>query len=92
MRGDEPIAHWVAAIGRGRRLQARTVECSGEVEPAARSTVLFAEALLAQPPRGGCFGPEELFSLGSVEAKLRDAGITIVERDPSGRPVHRAPT
>jgi NAD(P)-dependent dehydrogenase (short-subunit alcohol dehydrogenase family) len=77
---DEPVAHWVAAVRRGRRLTARTVKCRGAVLHAARSAVIFADALLSQPPSGGCFGPEEILSLSGVETELRNTGITIVSR------------
>jgi hypothetical protein len=73
----EPVAHWVAARRNGRRLGARTVQCRGEVLHAARSTVVLAQALLAQPRRGGCFDPEELFALSDVEADLVAAGVVI---------------
>ncbi len=75
---DEPVAHWIAAVRGDRRLSARTVECRGEFPHAARSTVVFAEALLTQGRRGGCFDPEEICTLGDVEAKLGRAGIRIV--------------
>lgn len=86
---SEPVAHWIAAIRRDRRLDARTVECCGDFVHAARSTIVFADALLAHPRVGGCFDPEELFSLGSVKARLRDAGIVIVSRDRSGLQLRR---
>jgi hypothetical protein len=76
--GDEPVAHWIAAIRGGRRLGARTIECRGDFLHAARSTVVFADALLAGQPEGGCFDPEELWTLGSLEPELRAAGIAVV--------------
>jgi hypothetical protein len=75
---DEPVAHWIAARRGGRRLAARTVRCRGDVLHAARSTVVLAEALLARPRRGGCFDPEELFTLAEVEAELAAAGVSVV--------------
>lgn len=77
---DEPVAHWIAAIRGGLRLGARTVECRGDFLRAARSTVVFADALLTHPRQAGCFDPEELFTLRGMEAKLRGAGVTIVPR------------
>ena len=74
---DEPVAHWIAAIRGGRRLGVRTVECRGDFVRAARSTVVFAEALLTEERPLGCFDPEEIYTLGSVEASLRAAGITV---------------
>jgi hypothetical protein len=74
---DEPVAHWIAAFREGRRLNARTVECRGDFLHAARSTVVFAEALLSHRQRAGCFDPEEVCTLSAVQAKLRAAGITI---------------
>lgn len=77
---DEPVAHWIAAVRGGRRLGVRTVECRGDFVHAARSAVVFADGLLAQQPRGGCFDLEEIFALSDVEAKLREVGIRIVLR------------
>jgi len=76
--GDEPVAHWIAAVRAGRRLGVRTVECVGGSRSAARSTVVFADALRAGPPPSGCFDPEEIWTLSGVEAELRDAGISVV--------------
>jgi NAD(P)-dependent dehydrogenase (short-subunit alcohol dehydrogenase family) len=75
---EEPVAHWIAAIRAGRRLGARTVECVGGSRSAARTTVVFADALRTKPPRRGCFDPEEIWTLSSIESKLRDAGVTVV--------------
>jgi hypothetical protein len=75
---DEPVAHWIAAVRAGRRLGVRTVQCVGGSRSAARSTVVFADALRAGPPPSGCFDPEEIWTLSSVESKLRDAGVTVV--------------
>ncbi len=83
---DEPVGHWIAAIRGGRRLSARTVECRGDFLQAARSTVVFADALLTGERRGGCFDPEEVCVLSSVEAKLRAAGITVVTDAPTYAP------
>ena len=76
--GVEPVAHWIAAVRGSRRLGARTVECRGDVLHAARSTVVFADALLTHQPGGGCFDPEEICTLDSVEARLHQDGISIV--------------
>lgn len=81
--GAEPVAHWIAALRAGRRLCARTVECQGAAVHAASSTVVFADALLSQALPGGCFDPEEVCTLGSVEATLRAAGITVVTHAPT---------
>ena len=78
--GNEPVAHWVAAIRAGRRLGARTVECAGGSLSAARSAVVFADALRREPPPSGCFNPEEIWTLGAVEARLRAAGISVVSQ------------
>lgn len=82
--GQEPVAHWIAALRRGRRLSARTVECRGDFRSAARSTLVFADALSGPRRRTGCFGPEEICALPDVAAALRDAGIAV-----SPRPVPR---
>jgi hypothetical protein len=76
--GNEPVAHWIAAIRAGRRLGARTVECLGASLSAARSTVVFADALRTEPRPSGCFNPEEIWTLSDLEAKLRAAGISVV--------------
>lgn len=75
---NEPVAHWIAANRGERRLAARTVECRGDFLHAARSAVVFADALLTQELHGGCFDPEEICTLTGIEAKLRHAGIRIV--------------
>ena len=75
---DEPIAHWIAAIREGRRLGVRAVRCRGDFLHAARSTVVFADALLSEPPGAGCFDPEEIWTLTAVGAELRAAGVNIV--------------
>jgi hypothetical protein len=82
--GDEPITHWIAAVRRGRRLSARTVECDGEFPSAARGTVVFADALLTRHRLGGCFDPEEIWTLRGVEPELLAAGITVVPRTSEG--------
>jgi hypothetical protein len=74
---DEPVAHWIAAIRAGRRLGVRTVECRGDFVHAARSTVVFADALRSRDGPGGCFDPEEIFTLNGLAAKLRGNGVTI---------------
>jgi hypothetical protein len=78
--GSEPVAHWVAAIRAGRVLGARTVECVGGAVSAARSTVVFAEALRTETPPSGCFNPEEIWTLAAVEARLRAAGVSVMPR------------
>jgi hypothetical protein len=75
---DEPVAHWVAAVRDGRRLSARTVECRGDFLHAARSTTLFADALLRRRQPPGCFDPEEICTLHDLQVELLAAGITIV--------------
>lgn len=74
----EPVAHWIAANRRERRLAARTVQCRGDFLHAARSTIVFADALLGRARRGGCFDPEEMWTLGGIEAELRAAGISVL--------------
>jgi hypothetical protein len=75
---EEPVAHWIAAIRTGRRLGARAVQCRGDFLHAARSTVVFADALLAEPRRAGCFDPEEIWTLSGLEAELKASGVTVV--------------
>jgi hypothetical protein len=77
-RSKEPVAHWIAAIRGDRRLAARTVRCYGDSTHTARSAVVFAEALLARPPGGGCFDPEEICALEDIRAALQGAGIRVL--------------
>jgi hypothetical protein len=79
----EPVAHWIAGKHRGRRVDARTVRCRGDFIHAARSTVVFAEGLLGRGQPGGCYDPEEVFTLDELEPKLRAAGIQIVPSVPT---------
>lgn len=77
----EPVAHWIAAKLRGRRLAARTLECAGHYAHAARCALVFAENLLEEPRRGGCFHPEEVFTLDELEPRLARCGICTVDAD-----------
>ncbi len=74
----EPVAHWIAVKTKDRRLAARTVECRGASLHAARATVVFAERLIGQPTRGGCFDPEEICTLAQIERRLWAAGVRVV--------------
>lgn len=76
--GSEPVAHWIAAIRRGRRLGARTIQCRGDFLHAAQSALVFADALVTQRHQRGCRDPEEICTLTSIEGRLRAAGIAIV--------------
>jgi hypothetical protein len=78
---DEPVAHWVAAVRAGRRLTARIVRCCGDFAHAARCTVVMADTLLASERRGGCFDPEEIFTLSDLEARLRSEGVSVQTHD-----------
>lgn len=81
---DEPVAHWIAAKQRGRRLAARTLECSGHYAHAAKCALVFAENLLGEPRKGGCFDPEEVFTMHELEPKLVRSGISTVDRSGAG--------
>lgn len=76
----EPVAHWIAAKRRGRRLAARSLECAGHYEHAARCALVFAETLLDARRSGGCFDPEELFTLDELAPRLARSGISTVAR------------
>ena len=80
----EPVAHWIAAKRRGRRLGARTLECAGHYVHAARCALVFAETLLEEPRGGGCFGPEELFTLDQLAPRLARSGISTVSQPVGG--------
>ncbi|HYB28185.1 MAG TPA: hypothetical protein VEF89_16335 [Solirubrobacteraceae bacterium] len=74
---QEPVAHWVAAVRGDRRLAVWTVQCRGEFVHTARSALVFAEALLARQPGGGCFDPEEICTLEDVGPELEAVGINV---------------
>ena len=81
----EPVAHSVAVLREGLRLDDRLVVGQGDFRMAASSGIVFAEALLgrdgcvsAQP---GAWYPEEVLSLNRVEASLRRAGIDVTKTD-----------
>jgi len=76
----EPVAHWIAAKTKDRRLAARTVECRGDFLHAARSTVVFGETLTRQHWPGGCFDPEEICTLTQIESRLLAIGVSVVSR------------
>ena len=80
----EPVAHWVAAKLRGRRLAARTLECAGHYAHAAQCALMFAESLLDEPRRGGCFDPDEVFTLDELKPKLGRSGIRTVDQPGGG--------
>jgi hypothetical protein len=80
LASSEPVAHWIAAKLRGRRLAARTLECAGHYAHAARCALLFAENLHEQSQRGGCFNPEEVFTLDELKPKLASSGICMVDQ------------
>jgi hypothetical protein len=79
--GREPVAHWIAAVRGDRRLGVWTVRCLGEFVHTARSAVVFGESLLERPPGGGCFDPEEVFTLDDLRPRLHNQGITIIPAD-----------
>lgn len=74
----EPVVHWIAAKLRGRRIAARTLRCRGNYLHAAGCALVFAETLLEKRPGGGCFDPEELFTVEELEPRLARAGVSIV--------------
>lgn len=77
---DAPVAHRVAVRSKGRLLRALTIECRGDLLHAARSALVFAQALCDRPSRPGCFDPEEMFALKQLEPGLRAAGIRITSQ------------
>jgi hypothetical protein len=87
---QEPVAHSVAVLRNGQRLDYGLVVGQGDFRMAASSSLVFAEALLgrdggvAAPP--GAWYPEEVLSLKRVEASLRLAGIDVtkIDRDRAG--------
>jgi hypothetical protein len=81
--GAEPVAHWFAVKSGERRLGAATVQCQGDFIHAARSTIVFAEALTTHWRGRGCFDPEEICALGQLEPRLQAAGVRVIPQ-----PVH----
>jgi hypothetical protein len=81
----EPVAHSVAVLREGRRLDYRLVVGQGDFRMAASSGIVFAEALLGRDGRvsvqPGAWYPEEVLSLNRVEASLRRAGIDVTKTD-----------
>jgi hypothetical protein len=82
---EEAVRHWVAVRAGGEQLAARTLECRGDYESAARSTVVLAGAVIGRPVPAGVFGPEEVVTLDDLAPALRAAGIVVVDRDEDGR-------
>jgi hypothetical protein len=81
----EPVAHSVAVLSEGRRLDYRLRVGQGDFRRAASSGIVFAEALLGRDGRvsahPGAWYPEEVLSLNRVEASLRRAGIDVTKTD-----------
>ncbi len=81
----EPVAHSVAVLREGRRLDYALVVGQGDFRMAASSGIVFAEALLGRDGRvsaqPGAWYPEEVLSLNRVEASLRRAGIDVTKTD-----------
>ena len=81
----KPVAHSVAVLREGLRLDNRLVVGHGDFRMAASSAVVFAEALLGRGGRvsaqPGAWYPEEVLSLNRVEASLRRAGIDVTKTD-----------
>lgn len=81
----EPVAHSIAVLSHGRRLDNRLVLGHGDFRMAAASSTVFAEAVLGRDgnaaARPGAWYPEEVLSLNGVEAPLRQAGIDITKID-----------
>jgi NAD(P)-dependent dehydrogenase (short-subunit alcohol dehydrogenase family) len=81
----EPVAHLVAVLHEGLRLDYRLVVGQGDFRMAASSGAVFADALLGRDGRvtaqPGAWYPEEVISLERVEASLRRAGINVIKAD-----------
>ena len=73
------MAHPVAVLPEGRRLDYRLTAGQGDSRMAASSGIVFAGALLGRdgrvPAQPGAWYPEEVLSLNRAEASLRRAGI-----------------
>ncbi|MFF2554557.1 hypothetical protein ACFVUS_26390 [Nocardia sp. NPDC058058] len=84
----EPILHWIATSRRGTQLEARTVECTGGYAHAAQAAVIFGDAL-TRTSATGCFNPEELCTLRSMNPQLDSAGIKVIDAADRARPLAR---
>jgi hypothetical protein len=77
------VAHSVAVLRQGLRLDYGLVVGQGDFRMAASSGIVFAEALLGSDGRAsaqpGAWYPEEVLSLNRVEASLRRAGIDVTK-------------
>jgi len=82
---QEPVAHSVAVLHQGLRLDQRLVVGQGDFRMAASSAIVFADALLGRDGRlaaqPGAWYPEEVLSLKRVESSLRLAGIDVTKID-----------
>ena len=80
---QEPVAHSVAVLREGARLDYRLIVGRGDFLMAASSAIVFAEALLGRDGRAaaqpGAWYPEEVLSLERVGASLRRAGIDVTK-------------
>jgi hypothetical protein len=80
---QEPVAHSVAVLRQGLPLDQRLVRGQGDFKMAASSAIVFAEALLGRDGRvaaqPGAWYPEEVLSLGRVEASLRQGGVDVTK-------------
>lgn len=79
------MAHSVAVLREGRRLDYRLIVGQGDFRMAASSGTVFAGALLGRdgrvPAHPGAWHHEEVLSLNRVEASLRRAGIDVTKTD-----------
>jgi len=76
----EPVAHWIAVLEGGRRLEARTVECRGDYVAAAHATMLMAEALAVTGPPPGLASIEDVLTLTALAPSLFECGVEVVHR------------
>lgn len=80
---DELIMHWAAVSLRGRRLDARTVECAGGYLHAAAASEIFASSFLDMASTRllrGSFNPDEVFTLEQMRHAFAGTGIDVVDR------------
>jgi hypothetical protein len=71
---QEPTAIWVGARKGPELLGASLAQCEGDYRTTAEVARLFGEALIPSR-RPGCFNPEDLFTIGDLEAPLNETGV-----------------
>ncbi len=87
----EPVAHHVAVLTAGRRLETRLVVGTGDFRMAADTSVVFADALLGydggEAAKPGAWYPEQVLTLGRLVEPLAQAGIAVRTLEDDGNTI-----